>query len=357
MNPKLISLTNRAALARAWVAARMVSLVRVYLTLLFGWAVLHALFGDRWGWLFIISSFVEYLVWALPAVLLMALIARRRETWIGLGLALALGAYLYGELFLPQWPTQAQGKTLTVMSYNMLGTTKDSQRVIAAIRSAQADVVAIQELNPAAADAIRSELASDYPYQVLDPQAGVTGMGTISRYPLELSGEKLPGNWVGTPQVLTLEFGSSRVGLVHFHTVPTTIPNLDPRSSLAIIDWSVREREQEAQAIADYASAHTGPLVAVGDFNAGDQSTAYAIMTRHLTDAWREAGWGPGHTMTALFLHHQFKIGDVYLLPWLLRIDYVFHSRHWQAKSARVGLWDGQSDHRPVIVSLVLRGE
>ena len=40
---------------------------------------------------------------------------------------------------------------------------------------------------------------------------------------------------------------------------------------------------------------------------------------------------------------------------WLIRIDYVFHSRHWRAVSARNGRIDGKSDHRPVIATLVLK--
>jgi hypothetical protein len=37
---------------RSWILARLITLSRLYLTFLFGWAILHALFGDRWWWLF-----------------------------------------------------------------------------------------------------------------------------------------------------------------------------------------------------------------------------------------------------------------------------------------------------------------
>jgi endonuclease/exonuclease/phosphatase (EEP) superfamily protein YafD len=39
---------------------------------------------------------------------------------------------------------------------------------------------------------------------------------------------------------------------------------------------------------------------------------------------------------------------------WLLRIDYIFHSRDWRTHWARIGPWDGVSDHRPVLARLVL---
>jgi len=33
---------------RAWLAAQLATLAWVYLIFLFGWAILYALFGDRW---------------------------------------------------------------------------------------------------------------------------------------------------------------------------------------------------------------------------------------------------------------------------------------------------------------------
>jgi endonuclease/exonuclease/phosphatase (EEP) superfamily protein YafD len=37
-----------------------------------------------------------------------------------------------------------------------------------------------------------------------------------------------------------------------------------------------------------------------------------------------------------------------------VRIDYVFYSSHWRAAAARLGPWDGGSDHRPVVAELAL---
>src|SRR5690606_32794492 len=39
-----------------------------------------------------------------------------------------------------------------------------------------------------------------------------------------------------------------------------------------------------------------------------------------------------------------------------LRIDYVFHSEEWRALDARIRPWDGESDHRPVLVRLAYLG-
>jgi endonuclease/exonuclease/phosphatase (EEP) superfamily protein YafD len=92
------------------------------------------------------------------------------------------------------------------------------------------------------------------------------------------------------------------------------------------------------------------------DFNACDQSTAYAIVTRVLGDAWREAGWGFGHTFPGALSPGSSRpiILGLPVPMWLLRIDYILHSRDWRTHWARIGPWDGVSDHRPVLARLVL---
>ncbi|MDQ5827464.1 MAG: hypothetical protein M3441_25200, partial [Chloroflexota bacterium] len=68
----------------------LISVSWLYFTGLFAWATSHVLFGDRWWWLFLVNSFAVYLFLPLPAVLTVAIIARRREIWTGFGAALAL---------------------------------------------------------------------------------------------------------------------------------------------------------------------------------------------------------------------------------------------------------------------------
>jgi len=344
-------MTNRTG-GRSWITARLVTLARVYFTLLFAWAILRALFGDRWWWLFLPNSFAVYLFLPLPAILVIALLARRREMWLGFGVALMLGVYLFGGLFLPKfYQARASDPTLTVMTYNLLGFNENREGIVAALRASNADVIALQELNPPVAESIQRDLAREYPYQVLDPQFGVVGLGVISRYPLHPTGQTLPGDmWVGASQVLELDWNGIAVTVLHFHFVPTNL------GKPADMEWSLRTREQQAHVVADFVAAYPEPLIAPTDFNANDQTVAYAIITRALVDSWREAGWGLGHTFpgAASYGSSRPSIAGIPVPMWLTRIDYVFHSRHWKAMSAWIGPWDGVSDHRPVVAQLVL---
>jgi vancomycin resistance protein VanJ len=331
---------------RGWVAAGITLAVVGYVVGLFGWALLHALFGDRWWWLFVLNSFAPYYFVPLVVLVPLALWRRQRAWGVALGGAALLGAYLYGGLFLPRpAPVAAAGSGLTVMTYNMLGFNEDVDAVVAAVRASDADVVGVQELNPPVAEALQRELGSAYPYQVLDPRPGVTGMGVLSRHPLRPRDEGVPGEWVGTPQVLGLDFAGRDVMLLHFHATSGIL--------------SSPEREWQAQMLASIAAAAPGPVVALGDLNATDLSTAYRSMTGPLRDAWRDAGWGLGHTFpgadpAASPGSSRLQMAGVSVPMWLVRIDYVFASSHWHATAAWRGPWDGRSDHRPVAAHLVL---
>lgn len=76
-----------------------------------------------------------------------------------------------------------------------------------------------------------------------------------------------------------------------------------------------------------------------------DQSPGYRELRRRLLDAYREAGWGFGHT---------FPDMEVRSMPTpfpLVRIDYIFHSRDMRASRSYVGDRGGP-DHRFLVAEL-----
>lgn len=324
-------------------------LVWVYFTLIFAWAAAHFILGDYPWWLFAFNALSFYFFVPLPLVALGAVFIRSRWTWAGTLLVLLLGLLLYGWPYLP-WRIVSTplGQPLTVMTYNVLGHNQHPEDVVTAIRASGADVVGLQELSPPIASAIRDGLASTYPYQELDAQKGVTGSGVISRYPLHLSDEKMPGSWVGTPQILSLTFGGQSVTILNLHTFATNLGTPE------ILERSISERERQARAIRDFALAHPEPVLVTTDLNATAQNTAYKIVASTLTDSWMEAGWGPGFSFPGGISR---KLIGTEVPTWVIRIDYVFHSRHFRAVEAHIGPWDGWSDHRPVVVKLVLLRE
>lgn len=320
----------------------------VYLTLLFGWLATYLATGERFGLLAIVDLLAVYLFLPLPLVILGSVFLRRASLFSISCLAVAAFLWLWGGLFWPKpAPAHAVNGLLAVMTFNVLGWQENPSPPIDVIRAEDADVVLMQELNPNLATALQRELRADYPYQVLDPQVGVTGMGAISKFPIHLTEERLPLNWVGTPQVLELDWNGRTTTLVNFHASPTTSLKMEQ------IEQQTRYRVAEAQALVDLAR-RSGPLIAAGDANDSPLGDAYRVVTKELDDAWIEAGFGLGHTAPGSDIPGSSHphLGSWPLPKWLMRIDYIFYSSQWKAVAARTARFDGVSDHRGVVAYL-----
>ncbi len=322
----------------------------VYFTILFGWLATYTITGDRFGYVSLVNMLALYLFTPMPLVFAAALFVRRREVWAGAALGLVAFLGFWGGQFHPQLGSASTSQTLTVMTYNLLGHHSFAGPQIDTIRAENADVVMLQELNPTLAVALGSELISEYPYQILDPAGGVAGMGTISKYPIRPSGEELPLIWVGVPQILALDWNGEDVTVVNFHMLPVSL------ASSSKMSYVNRFREAQAEALADF-TRNAGSTIAAGDANATPLSDAYQSITGVLEDSWRVAGFGFGHTFpgSAIQGSSRPRIAGRPVPQWMARIDYVFHSAHWDTVEARLAQFDGVSDHRGVVAVLVLK--
>lgn len=336
-----------------WLKARLTILAYVYFSWLFIWFLLRILFQDSWSWLFLVNGLAFYLFLPLPFVLALALLLRRPLIWLGLSGSLILWLALYGGLLLPNRSNvEVDGQTLTVMTYNAMGYIKDGMPAVDVMRNSGADIIGIGELNLILAEAIQKDLAEEYPYQVLHPVDGVEGNGVISRYPLSESEDRMPGgDWIGDPLVLSVDFGGTPVTVLQFHAVA-----LWREPGTLGLEWSLRTREEQARIVAKFAGDSEGPIVLLSDLNATDQHEAYRLITSALSDSWREAGRGLGHTFPGANSRFSSRpvIFGVPAPKWMIRIDYIFHNEQLRTREAWLGAWDGLSDHRPVIARLAL---
>lgn len=326
-------------------------LIFVYFILLFGWLSLRLLTGDRIAIISLVNHFTVYLFLPLPLIILANLLLRRIEIWVLVLLGGIAFAWLWGGYFLPKSKVAAAAsadmETLTVMTFNVLGWQRDVSPQVNTIRTEKPDVVFLQEVNLELAAALRSELAADYPYQALNPQPNVSGMGVLSKYPLQPMPINLPLDWVGAPQVLNLNWKGRQITLINFHMLPTTPNTVRQASALN------RLREDEARALTETAR-RMSPAILAGDANTTPLSQAYAILTDGFSDAWREAGFGLGHTFPGSNAVGSARpsIAGAPLPMWLTRIDYILHSPDFQTVSARLAHFDGVSDHRGVVATL-----
>ncbi|MGQ9599063.1 MAG: endonuclease/exonuclease/phosphatase family protein [Anaerolineae bacterium] len=318
------------------------------------WQVLRLLVGDRWWWLALANIMSLYLF--LPLLLLWPLaLVRRRSTIVALTVPTALFLWLYGGLFLPRMAlARANGATaIRVMTLNVMYRNKTGEAIGRLVRAKAPDLVCLQELTPPLAEDLEFRLQDGYPYRVLLPEEGVTGLGVFSRYPLQDLGEILDAardeGWEHGAQVISISLAGQEVLVLNVHALSPD-PFLGSVSERRRFERVFQLQEEQVRLWLDRVVRHEGPAIVAGDLNMTDQNRAYRLMVTRLRDAHREAGWGLGHTVPAS------REGlDGWPLPdRLFRIDYVWASPHWQILDARVGDWDGQSDHLPVLATLQL---
>jgi endonuclease/exonuclease/phosphatase family metal-dependent hydrolase len=103
------------------------------------------------------------------------------------------------------------------------------------------------------------------------------------------------------------------------------------------------ERRRHAEELLGLTRKLNGPVLMGGDLNEVPTGGAVAWIAERMWDSWREAGEGAGGT---------FPSADP-----TQRIDYLFRTGHFAVEAATVGGPEvaGASDHRPLLVDLVLR--
>jgi vancomycin resistance protein VanJ len=324
-----------------------------YSIVLLAFLLARWLVGERWEIVALGNSFLTLAL--LPTLILFPLALIRRHRAMALIVAPAL-AYLlisYVPVFVPR-SVAAPGKSISILTYNIHSETLRLDPIIALIRDADPDVVAMQELSQEAADRFDKDLASQYPYRKLHAFAGnaVIGQGILSKHPIlddeYWRNENLPEK-LGHQRV-SLDAKGMRVTLYNAHPVHPIFKGGH--------FFFTELRAQEIDSVLDRANRDIGPLIIVGDFNMTDQSSDYQRITARYADSYREVGWGLGLTFPD-FSSVNAVPGPLRSLPIppLVRLDYIFHNNAIRALDAKVWGSSGGSDHRPVFARLVVSSQ
>jgi endonuclease/exonuclease/phosphatase family metal-dependent hydrolase len=233
---------------------------------------------------------------------------------------------------------------LTVMTYNVGAGLAGPGRLIEVLRQSGADLIGLQELAPEQGAAIAELLAADYPFQVLHP-TGIPGKGLLSRHPLRES--ELLDLHPGRPdlRVIVAAPGGDLTAIVAHPPPPRIWRNRVVSATLT--------NEQITSIAAVATRGH--PAVLLTDFNrVGWQSAYRQLRQAGLIDAYGAAGRGLGFTLPTRLSHLAYRghpLGAVPLPP-LLRVDYVWHTRHFRTLASWIG-GNAGSDHLPVLAELL----
>lgn len=321
-----------------------------YTGALLGFLLLQRTLAESLWWVNLVADFLPYLFLPLLALLPLAVLSRSTRAGVVLGVPCLLFVLLYGGLFLPKLAgaSHHSGRTLTVMSYNVTMGQPGVDQILSIIESENPDVIGLQELSPEVAEAL-SELDDRYPYQSLYPRPTCcAGSGVVSRFPI-LHNEAFPLIESGhLYQHLILDVKGKTLHVLNVHPMPPKVSGQWRGGLLPFIPigYDATARDRELDRLIEQLDGLDGTLVVLGDFNMTDQSSRYKKLTRRLGDAYREAGWGFGHTFPDVE-----RVGPIPIPFPLVRIDYIFHSWDVTAEKATVGA-NGGPDHRFLVVEL-----
>jgi endonuclease/exonuclease/phosphatase family metal-dependent hydrolase len=106
----------------------------------------------------------------------------------------------------------------TVLTYNAGNGRAKPDRLVAALASMNADLIGLQELSHAQAEAITRQLAAPYPYQAMFP-GGFAGKAVLSRFPIRRSEQLYLGP--ERPDLLCeIDLGIGPLNLIAAHPPP-----------------------------------------------------------------------------------------------------------------------------------------
>jgi endonuclease/exonuclease/phosphatase (EEP) superfamily protein YafD len=226
----------------------------------------------------------------------------------------------------------AAGMQIRVMTANVYLGQADAASVVATA-SANADVLAVQELTPEEADRMGSAgLNKVFPYRELDARGHASGVGLWSRYPI------VESHHIGG---FNLAMVSARLRIEGVTVDPTVVvAHLAGPWPQPIDDWeSDLQRMQGAmQQVSDANGG--GCTIIAGDFNSTyDMRPFRSMLGDDFRDATEQAG--AGWTLT-------FPANSKW--PPFMGIDHVLTSRCTATSSATAAL--PGSDHRGLITSI-----
>jgi vancomycin resistance protein VanJ len=298
------------------------------------WYLLRGWPGDRLYPVRLLNYFTPWLLFGLLPGLTAAVLARRYSLATALALPAVLISLTYAPLFLPRAPIALAADTpLKVMSYNIWGRNQKLDEAMAIIQQEQPDILLLQEAYWPTGASLSIALANLYPdtkiYTAYEPDMGQL---IISRYPL-------------TPVETSFQKGRAQKVWANTPKGPIAVWNVHPfQPSL----W--RKQYRQFESLANDIACTKTPLIVGGDFNTTEQAQNYRLINQHLSNAHWEAGWGFGFSFPA----HNPTYKQIPIITPMVRIDHIFYSNHFFARSAQTLATSGGSDHLPITAELSL---
>ncbi|MDF7798099.1 endonuclease/exonuclease/phosphatase family protein [Pontiellaceae bacterium B1224] len=285
-------------------------------------------FLGRLNWM--LELFSHFRVQYLQIALLLAgicLWVRRNKCASALAAVAALNYIFILPLYLGK-PSAPNTKPVRAMLMNINAQNGNTAQVIYAITNASPDLIVLEEVTPHWAFEL-SQLATNYPHHIMEPQEGCFGIMLLSRYPLA-HGEIVEIGNAGVPSIITeVHFPEGAVSVIATHPLPPITASY------------ARERNGQLEALSAVVKQQKYPVLLIGDLNVTTWSPYFQTLVKEsgLKDSMKGFGFQPSWAAN-FFLK--------------IPIDHMLHASEINIHNRQIGP-DIGSDHFPVIVDFTLK--
>jgi endonuclease/exonuclease/phosphatase family metal-dependent hydrolase len=230
----------------------------------------------------------------------------------------------------------AGSPTITIGTYNIFVGTRDLGKTATVIRSMNADVVALQEVLPPAAQALDREFSREYRYRYFS-----SGLGVMSRFPLSNVRPVRSQRGINGFLFADLDYGGRRLQFANIHLDPLRIWTI---GGVLTLPWQLCcghrqiQRDEFAQ-IAAHLRQNV-PSIVAGDFNRTDNRVIKEFRRMGYVDTFAAITNKPDRIPT---LHL-----DILGLRSGRRIDFILHDQRFQTLDSHV-VPGRPSDHDAVV--------
>lgn len=234
---------------------------------------------------------------------IIAVLNRSKSISLLFGTACLISLSLCGKSWAVSFATdESTSHSLHLVSWNAEGfqLNKDTLQASAAfIRNLHPDVICLQERphdNLLHRDSISAVFR--YPYRVFNSREDeVLNLAVYSRFPLSNMKEYyFPDSYNKVLQI-DLQYKGRTIRLFNMHLQTTGItPAFQGNNLLHTYQLNAKERNRQAQLLAEAIASSPYPVILCGDLNDTPISYAYRKLTNKLKDCFLEAGNGWGGT-------------------------------------------------------------
>lgn len=235
------------------------------------------------------ETFLPWLGLFVPALLLLALVRKSATALIAVLLPAIVWLNLFGGLLVDR---TGAGGDLTVATHNVNAENTDPSGTARDLAASGADVLALEELTPAAVPAYEKALASTYKYHSVQGTQGTVGLW--SKYPLSgVRAVDIKLGWIRAMRaVVTTPAGQVAVYVAHLPSVRVKVE----------AGFTARQRDKSANALGEAIAHEQLPkVILLGDLNGTMNDRALNAVTAQMRSTQGAAGSGFGFSWPASF--------------------------------------------------------